>query len=245
MATFMKEGSIHSLKEQVEKNGFVIIPDVFDNSSITALQSIINNASGKSELFRKTNDLFAIRRFLFGVPEISTHLFTPEIENILRAFFTDQYFSSKSIYFDKPGSSNWFVSYHQDLTISVDRKEEIPGFGPWTVKPGQFAVQPPVDILEDSYTLRIHLDNTDKNNGALRVIRGSHLGGIKRIERVNRDQAEEVVCNVPAGGVMIMKPLILHASSRTVNEARRRVIHLEFCNRELPGSLNWSERFAI
>jgi ectoine hydroxylase-related dioxygenase (phytanoyl-CoA dioxygenase family) len=80
----------------------------------------------------------------------------------------------KSIYFDKPETSNWYVAYHQDLTISVDKKLELPDFGPWTTKQNQFAVQPPLNILENIYTIRIHLDDTDENNGALKVVPKSH-----------------------------------------------------------------------
>ena len=86
----------------------------------------------------------------------------------------------KSIYFDKPAGSNWFVSYHQDLTISVNAKIDLGGFGPWTVKQDQYAVQPPLQILENNFTIRIHLDDTDENNGALKVIPGSHLKGVCR-----------------------------------------------------------------
>jgi ectoine hydroxylase-related dioxygenase (phytanoyl-CoA dioxygenase family) len=241
----MIAGMAHQIKQEVEKNGFTIIPDVFDQLAITSLQHAIANASVSGDAFRKTNDLFAIRRFLLEVPEIREKIFTPSLNFILKALFPNGCFSSKSIYFDKPGSSNWFVSYHQDLTISVDAKADLPGFGPWTVKPGQFAVQPPAQILESSYTTRIHLDDTDGNNGALRVIRGSHSNGINRLETLNLQNQEEVICEVPAGGVMIMKPLIFHASSRTVDERRRRVIHLEFCDQDLPGSLNWAEKIEV
>ncbi len=81
----------------------------------------------------------------------------------------------KSIYFDKPETSNWYVAYHQDLTISVDRKTPLENFGPWTVKHEQFADQPPLDILEHIFTVRIHLDDTDGDNCALKVVPGSHL----------------------------------------------------------------------
>ncbi len=241
----MKQDTLRSAKQHVEQTGFAILPRVFDSLAIADLKDTIENISGDSNAFRKTNDLFAIRRFLFEVPHIRERIFTSELKTILANLFSGHYFSSKSIYFDKPGSSNWFVSYHQDLTISVDKKEEMPGFGPWTTKPGQFAVQPPLYILENSFTVRIHLDDTDQNNGALRVIPGSHLHGINRADSVSRHNEKEVTCNVPAGGVMIMKPLLLHASSRTVNEARRRVIHLEFCNQVLPGNLEWAEKLSI
>ena len=151
----------------------------------------------------------------------------------------------KSIYFDKPSSSNWYVSYHQDLTISVNKKIELANFGPWTVKQNQYAVQPPVDYLENIITLRIHLDETTESNGALKVIPTSHLKKIYRPETINWKVEKEVICPVKIGGIMLMKPLILHSSSRTTNNKQRRVIHIEFSNRELPSELRWSEFLPI
>lgn len=156
--------------------------------------------------------------------------------------FGRDYFVVKSIYFDKPEGSNWYVPWHQDLTISVDQKAELPGFGPWTRKYEQFAVQPPLGILENVFTIRIHLDDTDENNGALKVIPGSHNKQVYRPETIDWSVEKEVICPVPKGGIMLMKPLLLHSSSRTVDKRKRRVIHLEFSNRELPSGIQWSER---
>jgi len=148
----------------------------------------------------------------------------------------------KSIYFDKPAGSNWFVSYHQDLTISVNAKIDLGGFGPWTVKQDQYAVQPPLQILENNFTIRIHLDDTDENNGALKVIPGSHLKGVCRQNTTSLLPDEEIVCRVNKGGIMIMRPLLLHASERTTNAKSRRVIHVEFSKCSLPKPLQWSEK---
>lgn len=164
---------------------------------------------------------------------------------MIKFLFGENCFLVKSIYFDKPEKSNWFVSYHQDLTISVDKKLEIEGFGPYTVKQNQFAVQPPLDILERNFTIRVHLDDTDENNGALKVIPHSHHKGIYRPETIDWAVEKEVSCNVQAGGLMIMKPLLLHSSSRTTNNQKRRVIHLEFSDQTLPLDLNWAEYSKI
>jgi len=72
------------------------------------------------------------------------------------------------------------VAWHQDLTFSVDKKLDLPGYGPWTIKQDQYSVQPPLDLLENIFTIRIHLDDTDEKNGALRVIPGLHLKGVHR-----------------------------------------------------------------
>jgi ectoine hydroxylase-related dioxygenase (phytanoyl-CoA dioxygenase family) len=92
------------------------------------------------------------------------------------------------------------------------------------------------------FTMRIHLDDTDENNGALKVIPGSHLKKVYRAETIDWSVEKETICSVPKGGIMVMKPLLLHASGRTVNGLNRRVLHIEFCNRELPAPLLWTER---
>jgi hypothetical protein len=229
---------------QFDLNGFAVIDNIYSSEEITQLQSIIENTDTSAETFRKSSDLFAIRQFLKEVPQTLPYIFNEKLKKIINTFGLD-YFSVKSIYFDKPGESNWFVAYHQDLTVSVDKKILIEGFGPWTVKQKQFAVQPPLNILENIFTIRIHLDDTNEENGALKVIPESHKNQIYRPETINWDVETEVSCNVPKGGIMLMKPLLLHSSGRTVNDSRRRVIHIEFSNIELPENLEWSERISI
>ena len=126
--------------------------------------------------------------------------------------------------------------------ISVNKKIEIEGYGPWTAKQNQFAVQPPIGVLENIFTIRIHLDDTDKNNGALKVIPNSHLKHIYRPENIDWKKESEDICELKKGGIMIMKPLLLHSSNRTTNNNKRRVIHIEFSNIELPTEIKWSER---
>lgn len=230
---------------ELATSGYTIIENVFTGQDVEALINTINCADKSNPLFRKTNDLFAIRQFLKEVPGVKELIFNERLKAWIRDLFDESYFVVKSIYFDKPPQSNWFVACHQDLTISVKEKIDNPGFGPWTVKQNQFAVQPPLNILEDNFTIRIHLDDTDENNGALKVITGSHLKGIYRPETVDRTVEQEVCCLVKKGGIMIMRPLLLHASSRTKNEERRRVIHIEFSRRELPEGMEWAEKETI
>jgi ectoine hydroxylase-related dioxygenase (phytanoyl-CoA dioxygenase family) len=172
-------------------------------------------------------------------------IFSDQLKELISGIFGNGYFVVKSIYFDKPEQSNWFVAYHQDLTISVDRRIELEGYGPWTVKQQQFAVQPPLAILEDNFTIRIHLDDTNENNGALKVIPQSHLAGIYRAAQIDWNETTETVCSVQKGGIMLMHPLLLHASGRTTNNTKRRVIHIEFSRQQLPDGLGWSEQWCF
>jgi hypothetical protein len=232
-------------KSEYSRNGFAIINDVFSSDYVNAIIHCLENADKNKPTFRITNDLFAIRQFLKELPDVNPRVFTSRLKDIIKAVFGSDYFVVKSIYFDKPGLSNWFVAYHQDLTISVNKKVDLYGYGPWTVKHSQFAVQPPLDILQRNFTIRIHLDDTNEHNGALKVIPGSHLKGIYRPETIDWNIEKECICNVKAGGVMLMSPLLLHASNRTTNNNKRRVLHIEFSNAELPAEINWSEKINI
>ena len=229
-------------KTEIKENGFTTVDNIYTDKEIAQILWTIDQTNQTKETFRKSADLFAIRQFLKEIPEIRNLVFNEKLNNVIGQIFGKNYFVVKSTYFDKPETSNWYVAYHQDLTISVDKKVELANFGPWTTKQNQFAVQPPIHILENNFTIRIHLDDTDENNGALRVIPKSHSKEIYRPETIDWTVENETTCAVNKGGIMIMKPLILHSSSRTTNNKKRRVIHIEFSNQELPEELNWAER---
>ena len=229
----------------LQKNGFITIPNIYSDREIINLTKILASLDMATPNFRKTKDLFAIRQFLKEVPQIQKFIFTNPLKQLIHENFGKDYFVVKSIYFEKPSASNWFVSYHQDLSISVNKKENIPGYNHWTFKKKQFGVQPPLKILESIYTIRIHLDDTDQNNGALKIIPGSHSKGIYRPETIDWDVEKEITCDVQKGAVMIMKPLLLHSSNRTTNNQKRRVIHLEFSNQKLAQDLHWAERIDV
>lgn len=228
-------------KTHLHEKGFSIIDDIYTKDEIGKLISVIENSNSGGKNFLKSADLFAIRQFLNEIPEIKELIFNKRLHKLISDIAGEDFFIIKSIYFDKPEESNWFVSYHQDLTISVDGKKDVENFSGWTTKNNQFAVQPTLDILENIFTVRIHLDATDENNGALKIIEASHLRKIYRPENIDFSTEQETFCNVEAGGIMIMKPLLLHGSNRSKNSNRRRVIHIEFSNKQLPEGLNWSE----
>jgi len=233
------------MKEEISTEGFLIIQNVYTNHEIEQILELINRIDTTKDTFRKSADLFAIRQFLKEIPKSYNLIFNDRLKAIVKSQFGKDYFVVKSIYFDKPEKSNWFVAYHQDLTISVDKKLVLENFGPWTVKQNQYVVVPPIAILENIYTIRIHLDDTDENNGALKVIPKSHLRGINRVENIDWSKESEITCKVKKGGVMIMKPLLFHSSSKTTNNNKRRVIHIEFSDIQLPSQLKWAEKTII
>lgn len=153
-------------------------------------------------------------------------------------------FPVRAILFDKTPETNWKVPWHQDLAVALAEKREVDGFGPWSVKDGVPHAHAPMWLLERMVTLRLHLDDCPADNGALRVLPRSHLHGKLDAAKIAewRQRVPEVVCEVPAGGVLLMRPLLLHASSASTRPGHRRVLHLEYACDELPDGLEWAER---
>lgn len=230
---------------ELEENGFSVLIDLYSENEISQILTCIENAEQDGNSFMKTKDLFAIRQLIKDVPELTDLLFNRKLTKLISELSESEYFLTKAIYFDKPSESNWFVAYHQDLSISVDKKADVENYVNWTFKKGQNGVQPPIEILQDTITIRIHLDKTDKNNGALKVIPKSHLRGIIRADSKDWNIENEFICEVEKGGAMLMKPLTLHASNRTTNGNKRRVIHLEFNKHKLTEPLAWLEYYGI
>lgn len=155
-------------------------------------------------------------------------------------------FPVRTILFDKTPDANWDVPWHQDATIAVasrpDNLADAPGFGPWSIKEGVHHVQPPAGVLERMLTLRLHLDDCPEDNGALRVVPGSHAHGFIDEGAIKREECEarSRTLAVPAGGLVVMRPLTLHASRKATRPAHRRVVHVEFAVDALPYGLEWA-----
>ncbi len=145
------------------------------------------------------------------------------------------------IFFDKSPTKNWLVALHQDRSIPVRERATSSELTGWSEKEGDLFVQPPSSVLEQLIAVRIHLDPCPVENGALRVVPGSHRAGILSTAEADqlRDGAGEKTIPVSRGGALIIKPLILHGSSKSRTAAPRRVMHFVFGPRELPLGLKW------
>jgi hypothetical protein len=145
------------------------------------------------------------------------------------------------IFFDKTEENNWLVPWHQDRTIALNKKVDIDGWGRWSVKDGVDHVQPSVDVLDNMVTFRMHLDDSDRNNGCLKVIPRTHTRGLLSQKEIHDITAEEkyIYCEVKAGDVVLMRPHILHASSKCVSPKHRRIVHIEYSNYQLSYGLEW------
>jgi hypothetical protein len=144
-------------------------------------------------------------------------------------------------FFEKSQDQNWLVPIHQDLSIPVTERVENAALTGWSQKQGSLFVQPPDIVLQELVAVRLHVDECGNDDGALRVVPGSHkLGRLNNEDALEmRGSLGEVVCAVSKGGALLMKPLVLHASSKATGQSRRRVLHLVFGPSRLPLGLTW------
>lgn len=213
----------------LDRDGFVIRPGVLSETELETLSRSLGILSSAG-----TRAVLSSRAILdFAKSE--------RVGALLSQYFDRPPLPVRGIYFDKRAEANWSVAWHQDLTITVEERINVPGFGPWSIKDGRLHVQPPTEILEQMVTVRVHLDAADEGNGALKVIPGSHLKGKLPAEQILscRSQQKEFLCCALAGDVLLMRPLLLHSSSRSSSGKRRRVLHIEYAGSQLPGGLQW------
>jgi ectoine hydroxylase-related dioxygenase (phytanoyl-CoA dioxygenase family) len=237
---------MQSCADQLLTDGFAIVPGVLDSEEIGELITSFENL-GENDSFRKRGGVFAVRNLLDVSPEVRAFAESPRIRQIVTSILGEPAFPVRGILLDKTPEANWKVPWHQDLTIAVAERKDAEGFGPWSTKAGVLHVQPPAVVLENMLSVRIHLDPCGAENGALKVVPGSHLHGRLPEQDINRFVAENsaAVCAVNAGDAMLMRPLLLHASSPSSAPAHRRVIHLDFAASDLPAGLQWAAEEAI
>jgi hypothetical protein len=144
--------------------------------------------------------------------------------------------------FAKTAESNWLVSLHQDLSIPVAERIESAACSGWSQKQGSIYVQPPASVLESILAVRLHLDDCDERNGALRVVPGSHRMGRLTSDEAHREREARGECSISVhkGGAMVMRPLLLHASSKSSVASPRRVLHFVYGPAALPVGLSWA-----
>jgi len=228
-----------SRKVRFKQEGFLILPDVFDEQEIERLVDAISSIDHQRGARTRTG-VYAVRNLLEVSPVIDALATSAKIRAIVEENLDADAFPVRGTLFDKTAGANWLVPWHQDLTICVVNRMDVPGYGPWTTKAGVWNVQPPVSVLERMLAVRIHLDDCHEDNGALRVLPGTHtLGRLNAEDIAERRAGISVSCAVNAGGVVLMKPLLLHASSAAARAAHRRVIHIEYAASQLAGGLQW------
>ena len=228
-------------KQDFDSHGFHIIENAFENQITESLTEQLSRTDFGDSAKQRKLVAFGVRNLLNVAPVVKEFSESAAVRQLIEPIAGENARVVRAIYFDKTLEANWKVPFHQDLTITVKERKKVDEFVSWTMKASIWHVQPPVSVIEKIVALRVHLDNTDESNGALRVVDGSHRFGRLSAEKIEKlkSTGEIVNCAVAKNGAMLMRPLLLHASSAATNAFHRRVIHFEFSAADLPGNLEW------
>jgi ectoine hydroxylase-related dioxygenase (phytanoyl-CoA dioxygenase family) len=218
--------------------GFAVVSDVLEDSVVAAVCQEIEALRGTARSYA------GIRNLLSRSQLVRSLAAGRELRELVEPVLSRAAFCTRALLFDKSPAANWWVGWHRDELITVRDRRDVPGFRGFWRKEGVLHVRPPDEVLAGMLTLRVHLDDSTAANGALQVLPGSHLWeNSEAAAQIERGRCVEVVeCEVPRGGVLLMRPLLLHASQKALQPSRRRVIHLEYAACDLPGGLEWNEQ---
>jgi ectoine hydroxylase-related dioxygenase (phytanoyl-CoA dioxygenase family) len=230
--------------ELFQQNGFAIANGIFSTGDVDRLRRAIDALPAGEEVRRKRS-VYGVRNLLEISPVVRQLAADPRTRQFVTPILGAGAFAVRAIYFDKTPDANWSLWWHQDNVISVKERKEVPGFVGWSNKAGVWQVQPPAEILARMVAVRVHLDDCGPANGPLRVLPGSHRHGWLDDQIDDwKQRVPEIVCEVQLGGVVVMCPLILHASAPAASADHRRVIHIEFATAQLPAGLEWNEHIG-
>jgi hypothetical protein len=214
---------------QLDDAGLWLLPRALSADQLDALERVLP-ASAEGAGLR-----------IFGCPELEERLLSGPLCEVARTVLGPKSRPVRAILFNKTPSLNWALGWHQDRTIAVRKRVEVPELGPWTMKTGATHVEPPFSIIENMLTARIHLDEVDETNAPLLVAPGSHrLGRIPeaRISAVVA-QCGTLSCLASRGDIWLYRTAILHSSENSRGPKNRRVLQVDFSGQELPKGLEW------
>jgi len=220
----MPEGDTE--REYIELQGFAIVPNVFspgllEETSRDLSQTVIRR--GRAGV-RHGMHLPPVRKLARG----------PQLIALARHLLGPEAFPYRATIFEKTPTKNWLIVWHQDTALPLEQRRELPGWGPWSVKDGIAYAHAPSSALEQVLALRIHFDDSTSENGPLRVLPGTHRLGVLSDDQIHdlSHRNSAVDCIVPKAGVIAMRPLLVHASSKVQNGMARRVMHIEYAASE-------------
>jgi len=233
---------VNGFVEAVHSDGFAIVEDVISQPEVDRLRDAVA-AVPLGEEVRRRRQTYGVRNLLEVCEEVRRLAGDERLRRYATAVLGDDCFAVRAIFFDKVPDANWGLGWHQDSVIAVRERKEVSGFVAWSRKASVLQVQPPAEVLAEMLAIRVHLDDCDEQNGPLRILPGSHRHGWLDNEIDDwRQRVSETVCEVRAGGIVAMRPLLLHASAAAAAPHRRGVIHIEYAYRDLPGGLQWNRQ---
>ena len=202
--------------------GYSIAEGVFDRRDMIRVREAI----AETNLPRTR----AGARHVLRVPAVQALATDPLLLSLAAGFVGEDPIPFRATLFDKSAAANWLVAWHQDTALPLRQRVDVAAWGPWSIKAGVIHAVAPAAALALVVALRVHLDDSTSTNGPLKVLPGTHADGVLTQDDIQHRvrTIAAVECVAAAGGVVAMRPLVVHASSKASDDRPRRVLHIEY-----------------
>jgi ectoine hydroxylase-related dioxygenase (phytanoyl-CoA dioxygenase family) len=208
--------------EDINEQGFAVVENVLPAEELDPLTEELARAT-----WRRSR---AGVRHALGHDAVAALARSPELLGMAAQVLGGSAVPFHATLFDKSPKANWLVAWHQDTALPLRNRQDTPGWGPWSVKDGVVYAHAPALVLSRVLALRVHLDDSTEQNGPLRVLPRTHTLDVLSDGAIHQLAARvpAITCPVSRGGVLAMRPLLVHASSKSQTEMPRRVLHVEY-----------------
>jgi ectoine hydroxylase-related dioxygenase (phytanoyl-CoA dioxygenase family) len=230
--------------DALDRDGYVVVPGAVplaetDQVVVELTATLSGQHDDSVAIQTRDGVVYAARNVLEFFPPAREAWRTPGLLALLAEVLGPECGLVRVLYFDKPPDQTWSLAWHRDQAIAV-KDNQLPSttFTKPTRKAGVAHVNAPWSLLQNMLTLRLHLDDVTDENGPLRVLPGSHRS--EGDTAADIDSAETILAR--RGDVLAMRPLLSHASGKSVagTTRHRRILHFEFAaQRELPDGYQW------
>lgn len=208
--------------QRLHESGFAILPEVLSQEGANRLLNEISESSPRRSR--------AGLRHALRIQPVAALAREKCLIDLAREILGPDAFPFRATLFDKSLRSNWLVVWHQDTALPLQARRDLNGWGPWSTKDGIYYAHAPESALAEVLALRIHLDDSTELNGPLRILPGTHRSGLLDDDAIHdlAMKISPIECVVSKGGVIAMRPLVVHSSSKSKARIPRRVLHIEY-----------------
>jgi len=205
-------------------SGYAIVPGCV---SLPACDELIDSLSSDQVVRSRAG-----ARHLLSHPAVAALSASDGLVRLASEWLGQRAVPFRATLFEKSTTTNWLIPWHQDTALPLCSRFNAAGWGPWSEKAGVIYAHAPASALARVIALRVHLDASNADNGPIRIVPGSHQGGVLNDEEVLKyvSASDPVTCLAPRGGVVVMRPLLIHSSSKARSTEPRRVLHIEYAD---------------